>query len=184
MSFGDKRKRTRREEFLAEMEKAVPLTALAVLIGPHHPKAGGGRRPFPLAAMLRTHLMRNWFGYSDRAIEEALYEITPLRQFARLRIGVIPNETTLLNFQHLSSWLAGSGGEWRGVCVVSLSGFPGATACCPLGHARRQPQPCRRPWPRSACFRLAPSSSTRHGLPAMAVPGGRPADQTADEDAA
>jgi len=32
--------------------------------------------------MLRVHLMLNWFGYSDPAMEEALYEITILRQFA------------------------------------------------------------------------------------------------------
>ena len=106
MSFGDaeyagKRKRTRREEFLTEMEKVVPWTALEALIEPHYPKAGGGRRPYPLAAMLRVHLMQNWFGFSDPAMEEALYEITPLRQFARLRMSAIPDETTLLNFRHL-----------------------------------------------------------------------------------
>ena len=107
MSFGDaeyagKRKRTRREEFLGEMEKVVPWSALEALIEPHYPKAGGGRRPYPLATMLRIHLMQNWFGFSDPAMEEALYEITPLRQFARLRMtGAIPDETTLLNFRHL-----------------------------------------------------------------------------------
>ncbi len=106
LSFGDaeyagKRKRTRREEFLAEMEKVVPWSALEALIEPHYPKAGGGRRPYPLAAMLRVHLMQNWFGFSDPAMEEALYEITPLRQFARLRMSAIPDETTLLNFRHL-----------------------------------------------------------------------------------
>ena len=106
MSFGDaeyagKRKRTRREEFLAEMEKVVPWSALEALIEPHYPKAGGGRRPYPLATMLRTYLMQNWFGFSDPAMEEALYEITPLRQFAHLRMSAIPDETTLLNFRHV-----------------------------------------------------------------------------------
>jgi len=48
MSFGDaeyagKRKRTRREEFLAEMERVVPWDALLALIEPHYPKAGRGR---------------------------------------------------------------------------------------------------------------------------------------------
>jgi hypothetical protein len=84
MSFGDaeyagKRKRTRREEFLGEMEKVAPSSALESLIEPHYPKAGGGRRPYPLATMLRIHLMLNWFGFSDQAMEEALHEITPLR---------------------------------------------------------------------------------------------------------
>ncbi len=107
MSFGDaeyagKRKRTRREEFLAEMERVVPWDALLALIEPHYPKAGRGRHPYPIAPMLRIYLMQNWFGLSDPGMEEALYEITPLRQFARLRMtGSIPDETTLLNFRHL-----------------------------------------------------------------------------------
>ena len=107
MSFGDaeyagKRKRTRREEFLAEMERVVPWDALLALIEPHYPKAGRGRHPYPIATMLRIHLMQNWFGLSDPGMEEALYEITPLRQFARLRMtSSIPDETTLLNFRHL-----------------------------------------------------------------------------------
>ena len=107
MSFGDaeyagKRKRTRRETLLAEMEQVVPWAALVALIEPSYPKAGRGRHPYPLETMLRIHLLQNWYGFSDPAMEEALYEIAPLRQFAQLTlIGAIPDETTLLNFRHL-----------------------------------------------------------------------------------
>ena len=52
-------------------------------------------------AMLRIHLMQNWFGYSDPAMEEALYEMTILRQFAGLSLERIPDETTILNFRRL-----------------------------------------------------------------------------------
>jgi IS5 family transposase len=100
--YAGKRKQTRREVFLREMEKVVPWSALLALIEPHYPKAGNGRRPYPMETMLRIHLMQNWFGYSDPAMEEALYEIAPLRQFARLSLlKAIPDETTLLNFRHL-----------------------------------------------------------------------------------
>ena len=45
--------------------------------------------------MLRIHLMQNWFGLSDPEMEEALYEIVPLRQFARLSATqALPDETT------------------------------------------------------------------------------------------
>ena len=107
MSFGDaeyagKRKQTRREMFLSEMEQVVPWRSLVALIEPHYPKAGQGRRPYPLETMLRIHLMQNWFGFSDPAMEEALYEIAPVRQFARLTLTkAIPDETTMLNFRHL-----------------------------------------------------------------------------------
>ena len=107
LTFGDaeylgKRKRTRREVFLAEMEQVIPWEALLALIEPVYPKAGRGRRPYPLTTMLRIHLMQNWFGLSDPGMEEALYEIVPLRQFARLPLaGALPDETTILNFRRL-----------------------------------------------------------------------------------
>ena len=72
------------------------------LIEPFYPEAGRGRHPYPLAAMLRIHLMQNWFGLSDPAMEEALYEIASVRQFAGLSLTLaIPDETTILNFRHL-----------------------------------------------------------------------------------
>jgi IS5 family transposase len=107
MSFSDfeyagKRKQTRRERFLAEMDQVVPWTGLLGLIEPFYPKAGGARKPYPLETMLRIHLLQNWFSLSDPAMEEALYEITPMRQFARLTLSApIPEDTTIMNFRHL-----------------------------------------------------------------------------------
>jgi IS5 family transposase len=71
------------------------------LIEPHYPKGEGGRPSYPLMAILRVHLLQNWFGYSDPAMEEALYETTILRQFAGLSLERIPDETTILNFRRL-----------------------------------------------------------------------------------
>lgn len=107
LSFSDaeyagKRKKTRREVFLEEMERVVPWQALVKVIEPFYPSAGRGRRPYPLMVMLRVHLMQNWFSLSDPAMEEALYEITSLRTFAGLSLnGPIPDETTILNFRHM-----------------------------------------------------------------------------------
>jgi transposase, IS5 family len=107
MSFGDaeyagKRKKTRREVFLEEMDQVVPWKSLVDLIEPLYPVAGRGRHPYPLETMLRIHLMQNWFALSDPAMEEALYEITPMRAFAGLSLTkAIPDETTILNFRHL-----------------------------------------------------------------------------------
>ena len=107
ISFGDaeyegKRKKTRREVFLAEMEQVVPWKSLLKLIEPFYPEAGNGRPPYPLETMLRVHLMQNWFGLSDPAMEEALYENAPMRAFAGLSLTrPIPDETTILNLRHL-----------------------------------------------------------------------------------
>ena len=107
MSFSDaeyagKKKRTRREVFLTEMDKVVPWATLLKLIEPVYPNSVRGRPPYPLATMLRVHLMQNWFGLSDPAMEEALYEVGSMRAFAGLSlVEAIPDETTILNFRRL-----------------------------------------------------------------------------------
>jgi len=59
LNLAAKKKRTRREEFLGEMEQVVPWAELEALIAPHYPKEGGrGRPPLPLPTMLRTHFLQ------------------------------------------------------------------------------------------------------------------------------
>jgi len=101
--FVKKPKQTRREKFLGEMEAVVPWEGLLSVIAPYYPKAGNGRRPYELSAMLRIHFMQQWFGYSDAGMEEALHDIPLLRGFAGLDAGLesLPDETTILNFRHL-----------------------------------------------------------------------------------
>ena len=101
VEYAGKRKQTRKELFLIEMDRVVPWKGLIALIEPHYPKGEGGRPAYPLMVMLRVHLMQNWFGYSDPAMEEALYETTILRQFSGLNLERIPDETTILNFRRL-----------------------------------------------------------------------------------
>ena len=99
------KKQTKREKFLAEMEAVVPWAALIALIEPHYPKASkkGGRPPFPLATMLRIHLLQQWYSLSDPAMEEALIEVPTMRRFAGIELisDRIPDETTILTFRHL-----------------------------------------------------------------------------------
>lgn len=101
--LGRPRKRTRREAFLAQMDAVVPWDRFEQLIVPHYPVAGRGRRPYPLRAMLKVHFMQQWFGLSDPAMEEALWETPLLREFAGLGLDFegVPDETTILKFRHL-----------------------------------------------------------------------------------
>jgi IS5 family transposase len=99
------KKQTKREKFLSEMEVVVPWKALIELIEPHYPKASkkGGRPPYPLATMLRVHLLQQWYSLSDPAMEEALIEVPTMRRFAGIELisDRIPDETTILTFRHL-----------------------------------------------------------------------------------
>jgi IS5 family transposase len=99
----NKKKRTKREVFLDEMDDVVPWVRLSALIAPHYPKVGNGRRPYPLETMLRIYFLQQWYQLSDPGAEEALYDIQSMRAFAGLELGrdAVPDETTILNFRHL-----------------------------------------------------------------------------------
>ncbi|GID03300.1 hypothetical protein TMM008_05020 [Pseudomonas sp. 008] len=91
--YAGKRKQTRKELFLIEVDQVVPWKGLIALAEPYYPKSEGGRPAYPLMAMLRVRLMQSWFG------EKALCEPTLLRQFAGLSQERTPDETTTLNFR-------------------------------------------------------------------------------------
>lgn len=74
-----KKRNTKRERFLDEMEQVVPWARLLELIEPHYPKAGKGRRPRGLETMPRIHFMQHWFNLSGPGTENALYEFDQLR---------------------------------------------------------------------------------------------------------
>ena len=105
LRYAMKKKQTRREKFLAEMDAVVPWARLLTLIAPHYPKLGpkGGRPPMPLEMMLRVHFLQNWYALSDPMAEEMLYDSDAMRRFAGIELGDdrIPDETTILNFRHL-----------------------------------------------------------------------------------
>jgi IS5 family transposase len=96
-------KKTRRAEFLEEMELVVPWTELTGLIEPHYPKAGNGRRPVGVERMLRIYFLQQWFNLSDPAVEEALYDSAGMREFVGIDLGrePVPDETTVCKFRHL-----------------------------------------------------------------------------------
>jgi IS5 family transposase len=122
LDFASKKKRTKREVFLAEMAAVVPWSTLEAIIEPHYPKSGpqGGRRPFPIAVMLRIYCLQQWYTLSDPGAEEALYDIQSMRAFCHLELGrdPIPDETTILNFRHLLEAQRISGSRWPAAFLV------------------------------------------------------------------
>lgn len=95
-------KRTRKREFLDEMNAVIPWAALLGLLRRHAPESRMGRPPFALETMLRIHLLQQFFGLSDPAMEEALHDVPLYREFARLDVGMsrMPDESTILRFRH------------------------------------------------------------------------------------
>jgi transposase, IS5 family len=103
LAWTTKKKRTRREQFLGEMNAVIPWAELLKLIAPHYPTGQGGRRAMPLETMLRIYFLQHWYDLSDPAAEDALYDSESMRRFVGLELGddAIPDESTILHFRHL-----------------------------------------------------------------------------------
>jgi transposase, IS5 family len=103
MAWAAKGKKTRREQFLAEMDAVIPWAKLVALIEPYYPKAGSGRPPLPLERMLRVYFMQQWFNLSDPQAEDSLYDSESMRRFAGVELAEdkVPDESTILRFRHL-----------------------------------------------------------------------------------
>ena len=103
LGLGNTNKRTRKREFLDEMERVVPWSALVELVAPYAPERRRGRPPFAVETMLRIHFMQQWFTLSDPAMEEALHDVPMFRDFAGLGgwSERLPDESTILRFRHL-----------------------------------------------------------------------------------
>lgn len=102
--FDKFRKKTRREQFLEEMEAVMPWSELVAVIEPYYPNAGGrGRPPIGIERMLRIYFLQHWFNLSDPAVEETLYDMNSMRSFVGIDLGrePVPDETTVCKFRHL-----------------------------------------------------------------------------------
>ena len=102
--YAMKKKRTRREKFLAEMERIVPWGRLIAVIEPLYPRSGRvGRQPIGVPKMLRMYCLQQWYGLADEALEDALYDSQALRDFVGIDLSreSVPDATTLLKFRRL-----------------------------------------------------------------------------------
>jgi IS5 family transposase len=102
--YSAKKKQTRRDKFLAEMDRVVPWQRLVARFAPLYPKGERGRPPIGLERMLRIYFLQQWYGLADEALEDALYDSQSLRSFAGIALNreAVPDATTILHFRH---WL-------------------------------------------------------------------------------
>ncbi|MFY0992598.1 IS5 family transposase [Halomonas sp. C05BenzN] len=102
----NKKKVTRRERFLAQMEALVPWQRLIDVLSPSYfPNAAGkrGRPPIGLERMLRIYFLQQWYALADEALEDAIYDSQAMRDFVGIDLAIesVPDATTLLRFRHL-----------------------------------------------------------------------------------
>ena len=106
IEYGNRRRVSRREQFLETMEATIPWATWVGVIEPHYyaDRPGKtGRKAKPIETMLRMYLLQVWFSLSDEGVEDAIYDSYAMRRFMRLDFAVeqVPDATTLLHFRHL-----------------------------------------------------------------------------------
>lgn len=103
IEYSNRRKRTKREDFLDSMEEMIPWEHWVHIIRPYYPSGKKGRPPKEIETMLRMYLMQNWFNLSDAGIEDAIYDSYAMRSFMHINFleEQVPDATTLLHFRHL-----------------------------------------------------------------------------------
>ncbi len=104
LEYAAKKKQTRRDRFLAQLDALTPWAALVAAIEPFYPTGrGAGRPPIGLARMLRMYVAQQCFGLSDEGIEDALYDSQAIRRFVGIDLAreAAPDATTLLKFRRL-----------------------------------------------------------------------------------
>ena len=101
--YGARGRKTKREQFLEQMDQIIPWSAWVARITPYYPEGKRGRRPIGIEIMLRMYLMQIWFNLSDEGIEDAIYDIYPMRKFLGINFveDKVPDATTLLHFRHM-----------------------------------------------------------------------------------
>lgn len=104
LEYAAKKKQTRRDRFLVEIEAATPWTSLLNVIAPYYPVSGRrGHPPIGLERMLRMYIVQQCFGFSDEGAEDAVYDSQAIRRFVGIDLNreAAPDATTLLKFRHL-----------------------------------------------------------------------------------
>ena len=104
LEYAAKKKMTRRDRFLGEINAVTPWSALVAEVQPFYPKGEGrGRPPIGIERMLRMYIAQQCFGLSDEGIEDALYDSQAIRGFVGIDLSreSAPDATTLLRFRRL-----------------------------------------------------------------------------------
>ena len=103
LEYAGKKRQTRRDKFLGEMERVVPWGTLVALIEPHYGavSARAGRPAVGAARMLRMYFLQQWYSLSDEGLEDAIYDSQAMRDFVGVDLSRerVPDATTLLKFR-------------------------------------------------------------------------------------
>jgi transposase-like protein DUF772 len=141
--YAGKKKQTRREKFLAEMEQVVPWTRLVERLRPFYPKGERGRPPIGLERMLRLYFLQQWYGLADEALEDALYDSQALRGFAGidLTVAAVPTSRSSNSGCFIPAGVIGWRSEKRGLLIRRGTIVDATIIAAPPSAKKHEPEP-------------------------------------------
>lgn len=104
MEYANRKRKTKREEFLEIMDEVIPWEEWVAIVEPYYPNGKRGRPPRGVETMLRMYLLQNWFNLSDEGVEDAIYDSYAFRKFMQVDFlgeEQVPDATTLCKFRKL-----------------------------------------------------------------------------------
>jgi IS5 family transposase len=104
VEYGNRKRKTRRDEFLETMEEVIPWDEWVSIVSPYYPNGKRGRPPRGVERMLRMYLLANWFSLSDEGVEDTIYDSYAFRKFMKVDFlgeEQVPDATTLCKFRGL-----------------------------------------------------------------------------------
>ena len=103
IEYSNRKRKTKREEFLEIMDEIIPWDEWVSVIVPFYPSGKRGRPPKGIEKMLRMYLLQVWFNLSDEGTEDAIYDSYAMRKFMGINFleEDVPDATTLLKFRRL-----------------------------------------------------------------------------------
>lgn len=103
IEYGNRKRITKREEFLDIMDEIIPWEEWVEFVRPYYPAGKRGRPVKGIETMLRMYLLQTWFNLSDEGAEDAIYDSYAFRKFMKIDFMTeqVPDATTLLKFRHM-----------------------------------------------------------------------------------
>ena len=94
--------RTKKKEFLSQIERIVPWKEWLAMIQPCYYKGERGNKPYPLEIMLRLYLLQNLYDLSDEATVAEAIDSRAFSEFCSVdSSNQVPDGDTLGRFRNL-----------------------------------------------------------------------------------
>lgn len=81
LEYSNRKKKTKREEFLNAMDEIIPWSYWVDMIRPYYFNNKRGCKLIGIETMLRMYLMQIWFNLSNEGIEDSIYDSYAMHTF-------------------------------------------------------------------------------------------------------